>query len=292
MKLYAISDLHLGYQANRQALAALPAYPEDWLIVAGDLGDTIEQHRYAISHLARRFAQLIWVPGNHDLWSLPSVKREENYARGEEKYQQLVAICREYGALTPEDPYITWPGEGVPALLVPMFLLYDYSFRPENIPLEDALAWAEETDVLCTDEVLLHSDPYASRADWCRARCALTEQRLAREVKDRQVIFINHFPLLQTLVRLKYIPRFSLWCGTRLTEDWHLRYSTLAVVYGHLHMRSTEYQCGVRFEEVSLGYPQQWQSERGLQSYLREILPGPPLPEDTTPITSGPFWHK
>lgn len=274
MKLYALSDLHVGYQVNRQALEGLPFYPEDWLIVAGDLGETIHQHRYALSQLARRFAQIIWVPGNHDLWTVPSRFLEEQHERGEEKYQKLVAICREYGVLTPEDPYVAWPGEGTQALLIPLFLLYDYSFRPDDIPQERALAWAEEANVLCTDEALLHPDPYLSRSDWCQARCASTEKRL-QELPDKPVIFINHFPLHQALVRLKHIPRFSLWCGTRRTEDWHKRFPTEAVVYGHLHMRATDYLDGVRFEEVSLGYPQQWQHTLGMQAYLREILPGP-----------------
>lgn len=274
MKLYAISDLHLFYEENRLALEALPAYPEDWLIVAGDIGETLALHRYAFAHLTRRFARVIWVPGNHDLWTFPSASPAEEQARGEEKYRLLIALCREYGVLTPEDPYAVWPGEGPPALLAPLFLLYDYSFRPANILLKDALAWAEETNVLCTDEALLHFDPYSSRIDWCHTRCTLTEQRLQKEIADQPVILINHFPLRQAHVRLKRIPRFSLWCGTQRTDDWHTRFSTVAVVYGHLHMRVTEYQDDVRFEEVSLGYPRQWHQERGMQSYLREILPG------------------
>ena len=40
MKLWAISDLHVGYEENRRAVQALPAYPDDWLIVAGDTGET------------------------------------------------------------------------------------------------------------------------------------------------------------------------------------------------------------------------------------------------------------
>lgn len=291
MKLYAISDLHLKYQTNRQALEALPSHPEDWLIVAGDIGETFALHRYAFSILTQRFAQVVWVPGNHDLWTLSSAYFEENHKRGEAKYQQLVAICHEYGVLTPEDPYVIWPGEGVSAMLVPLFLLYDYSFRPDDIPYEHALAWAAETDVVCTDEVLLYPDPYPSRTDWCSARCAATEKRLREEVSNVPVVFINHFPLRQTLVRLPKIPRFSLWCGTRLTEDWHRRFPTAVVVYGHVHMRATDYQEGVRFEEVSLGYPQQWQSARGMQGYLREILPGPAnIPREGS-ITAGPFWH-
>jgi predicted phosphodiesterase len=291
MKLYAISDLHLMSRTNRQALEALPSFKEDWLILAGDIGETIELHRYALSLLTRRFAQIIWVPGNHDLWTLPSASSAEGFERGEAKYQKLVALCREYGVLTPEDPYVIWHGENTLAMLVPLFLLYDYSFRPDDVPQEQALAWAEETNVICTDEVLLHPDPYPSRAEWCRARCVLTEKRLLEEISDIPVVFINHFPLRQALVRLKKIPRFSLWCGTRRTEDWHTRFPTSVVVYGHVHMRATDYQDGVRFEEVSLGYPQQWQSVRGIHAYLREILPGTPGIRGDEPITAGPFWH-
>ena len=52
---------------------------------------------------------------------------------------------------------------------------------------------------------------------------------------------------------LPRIPQFSLWCGTKLTEDWHERYRALAVVYGHLHIPRTSWRHEVRFEEVSLG---------------------------------------
>ena len=39
-RLWAISDLHVGYEENRRAVQALPAYPDDWLIIAGDTGET------------------------------------------------------------------------------------------------------------------------------------------------------------------------------------------------------------------------------------------------------------
>lgn len=286
MKLYALSDLHLGHKINRQALEALPYYPKDWLILAGDIGETLAHLRFALSHLTKRFAQILWVPGNHDLWTISS-SPDEPLLRGEEKYFQLVSLCRDYGVLTPEDPYVMWPGEGTPALLAPLFLLYDYSFRPSDIPEEQAVAWAEEMNTVCSDEYLLHPDPYQSRSAWCAARCQATEQRLLNVAPSTPLILINHFPLRQNLVRLKRIPRFSLWCGTTFTEDWHTRFLTSVVIYGHLHIRSTDYQDGVRFEEVSLGYPQNWNQEKGIQQYLREILPGPQ--EHLT--NAGPFWR-
>ena len=50
--------------------------------------------------LLERFAQVAFVPGNHDLWSPEGNPRA---LRGEAKYRRLVAICRDCGVLTPED---------------------------------------------------------------------------------------------------------------------------------------------------------------------------------------------
>jgi len=268
MKLYAISDLHIAYRDNRQALAAMPNYPDDWLIVAGDIGEAEEQFHFALSTLTQRFARVLWTPGNHDLWTLPS---EKDALRGVAKYERLVSICRSYDVLTPEDPYIQWPGD--PTIqLAPLFLLYDYSFRPDHIPAHEALSWAEETNVVCTDEVALHPDPYPSREAWCAARCDWTEQRLQEASTHGSLVLINHFPLRQDLAILPRIPRFSLWCGTRRTDDWHTRFPVTCVVYGHLHIRGTRHRDNIRFEEVSLGYPRQWDTSRDIQDYLREIL--------------------
>jgi hypothetical protein len=272
MKLYALADLHLRYEVTRRALLALEPHPEDWLIVAGDVGETEEHLRFALALLTRRFARLLWVPGNHDLWTAPSPAET---LRGVAKYERLVQVCREHGVLTPEDPYVTWPGEGPPCILAPLFLLYDYTFRPDHVPVDQAVQWAAEENLLCSDEVLLHPDPYPSRSAWCHARVREAEPRLAEAAARAPLILINHFPLRQDLAVLPRIPRFSIWCGTRLTENWHSRYRALAAVYGHLHIRATHYRDGVRFEEVSLGYPQNWDPGRGIEPYLRQILPHP-----------------
>ncbi|MCP4156290.1 MAG: metallophosphoesterase [bacterium] len=272
MKLYAISDLHLANKINFHALEALPSHPKDWLILAGDLGEIDEYIKIALYILTRRFQKVLWIPGNHDLWTIPSYS---NRFKGEAKYRNQISICRDYGVLTPEDPYVTWDGEDGKHVLVPMFLLYDYSFRPDNIPEEKALEWAMETGVVCTDEELLHCDPYKSRAEWCRQRCDYTEERLKKIPPHHSIVLINHFPLLQEMAVLQRFPAFSLWCGTTRTKDWHTRFNVSVVVYGHMHMRSTQFRDGVRFEEVSFGYPRDWNHSRSLNYYLRQILPHP-----------------
>jgi hypothetical protein len=126
--------------------------------------------------------------------------------------------------------------------------------------------------VRSNDEDLLAADPYEGCDDWCAARVAATETRLAALPKDARLIVADHFPLRRELAVLPRIPRFSIWCGTTRTEDWHRRFNIEAVVYGHLHMRSSKVINGVRFEEVSLGYPRQWNQARGAAHYLRRIL--------------------
>lgn len=287
MKLYALGDLHLRYEVTRRALQALPAHPYDWLILAGDVGETEEHLRFALGILTRRFGRLLWVPGNHDLWTIPSLASDP---RGQAKYERQVQICREFGVLTPEDPYVTWTGEGERCILAPTFVLYDYTFRPDEIPVDQAVQWAAEENLLCSDEVLLHSDPYPTKSAWCHERVRLTEPRLAEAASRAPLVLINHFPLRQDLAVLPRIPRFSIWCGTRLTEDWHLRYRAVAVVYGHLHIRATHYRNGVRFEEVSLGYPQNWSPDRGIEPYLRQILPHPAAaPEPARPLEGSVY---
>jgi 3',5'-cyclic AMP phosphodiesterase CpdA len=283
MRLLGISDLHLRYVQNRQALEALSPHPDDWLILAGDIGETEAELAFALEILTRRFQRVIWVPGNHDLWAMPS---DPHNLRGVAKYERLVAICRGYGVLTPEDPYVYWPGTDTPCLLVPLFLLYDYSFRPDTIAVDAALDWAIEANILCTDEALLHHDPYDSRAVWCAARCQYTETRLRQMPSHVAVVLINHFPLRYDLVDLPHIPRFSLWCGTRATEQWHTLFRASVVVYGHLHRRATHIRDGTRFEEVSLGYPGDWDVARGIEPYLREILPAP------DPHYNRPYYSK
>ena len=273
MKLYALSDLHVGFRENREALQTLERHPDDWLILGGDLGETLEHVEFALATATERFARVIWVPGNHELWTHP-----HDGPRGVVKYQALVDLCRALEVITPEDPYVPWEGEGGPCTLAPLFLLYDYTYRPDDIAPEDALDWAAEGGIVCADERYLHPDPYPSREAWCEARCREAEKRLEKAAENDPLILINHFPLRQELVRLWRIPRFSLWCGTKRTEDWHRRFRAKVVVYGHLHMRATDWIDGVRFEEVSLGYPRHWNAEDGVDAYLREILPGPSVP--------------
>ena len=272
-RLHALSDLHVRFAANRELIRTLPSLPDDGLILAGDVGEREDDIAWTLETLRPKFHSLYWVPGNHELWTLPG-----DPVRGEAKYLRMVDLCRSFGVKTPEDEFDVWEGSGEPAAIALTLALYDYTFAPDAIAgdVERALAWALEAGLRCTDEELLHSEPYASRAAWCEAACAHAEARIDAIPNELTSVLVNHYPVHRDHAVLPRIPRFSIWCGTRRTESWPARARARVVVYGHLHIPITIFRDGVRYEEVSLGYPKQWIATRAPESFLREILPGPP----------------
>ena len=268
--LWAISDLHVTYKENRELVGNVwPDHDDDWLIVAGDVAEKVADVEWTLRLLSSRFARVIWAPGNHELWT---VRDDPVRLSGEARYQHLVALCRGLSVVTPEDDYPIWTGAGGPVTIAPLFVLYDYTFRPPATSTkEEALAHAYRTGVVCTDEFLLHPDPYPSREAWSQARAALTEARLST-LEGSRTVLVNHFPLVREPTRVLRHPEFAQWCGTESTADWHRRFNAVVAVYGHLHVPRTTWYDGVRFEEVSVGYPREWQP-RGRRPDLRRILP-------------------
>jgi 3',5'-cyclic AMP phosphodiesterase CpdA len=243
----------------------------DWLLVAGDVAEKAADIEWALRTLSTRFAKVIWVPGNHELWTLST---DPVQLRGADRYQYLVSMCRQIGVITPEDPFPLWEGPGGPVVIVPLFVLYDYSFRPDGTTTKaEALALAYETGIVCSDEAVLHPDPYPSTDAWCHARVEATERRLTALPPNTPTILVNHFPLTRESTRVLKYQQFAQWCGTERIADWHLRFGAQAVVYGHLHIPGTTWQDGVRFEEVSLGYPEELDHNPGRPRFLRQILP-------------------
>lgn len=278
-RLLAISDLHAAFPENRQIIADLqPEADGDWLLLAGDVGELTADIEWALRTLRAKFAKVIWVPGNHELWTHG---KDPVRLRGEERYWYLVEMCRSMGIVTPEDPYLVWEGPEGPLTIVPLFLLYDYSFLPDGAQdKEQGLALAYEKGIVCSDEAMLDPDPYPSREAWCLARVAATERRLMDLDPAGQVVFVNHYPLIREPTRILRYPEFAQWCGTTRTADWHTRFNAVAVVYGHLHIPRMTWHDGVKFIEVSVGYPREWREwqRRGHKITVpRRVLPLPEL---------------
>ena len=83
---------------------------------------------------------------------------------------------------------------------------------------------------------------------------------------------IDAYSLIKELGKIYTFPRFSIWCGTTNTQKWLDKFNIEIVIYGHLHIRSTKIIGGIRHEEVSLGYPNDWDNKQNMKHYLRKIL--------------------
>lgn len=279
-RLLAVSDLHVRHAANRAVVEGLrPGAEGDWLIVAGDVGERVDDVAWALGLLRERFERVIWVPGNHELWTRG---KDPVQLRGERRYGHLVQLCRELGVDTPEDPFPVWTGAGGPAVVAPLFLLYDYTFLPDGTTTpEEGLAAAYAAGVVCTDEHLLYPEPYPDRAVWCARRVEASRARLDACDPDLPTVLVNHWPLTRHPTRVLRYPEFAVWCGTRASADWHVRYRAAAVVYGHLHIPRVTWEDGVRFVEASLGYPREWRARDERNGTVvsdllpRQVLPAP-----------------
>ena len=270
-RLWAISDLHVGFEQNCRIVENILAHPTDWLVLGGDIGEHLDDLRFVVDTSASSLRPPALGarqprPGDDDPRQARSVGGTKSIARPSPEPRPFV---------TPEDPYPIFDDGRERHLLAPLFLLYDYSFCPKGMAPRDALAWARESGLECADEHVLYPDPFASRQAWCAQRCAASERRLTAALSAHagNSVLVNHYPLRQELAVLPRIPRFSIWCGTKRTEDWHTRFRASAVVYGHLHIPATHVIDGVRFEEVSLGYPRQQSRFSHATSGLRQILP-------------------
>jgi 3',5'-cyclic AMP phosphodiesterase CpdA len=112
-RLLGISDVHVANPENREVVEGLRAGSDsDWLIVAGDFAEVVSEIEWALRVLRDRFHTVIWVPGNHELWTLP---QDSVTLRGQARYQHLVDLCRRLGVFTPEGSLPSVAGSGRPS---------------------------------------------------------------------------------------------------------------------------------------------------------------------------------
>ena len=272
--LWAVSDLHTGHMGNKPVTESLyPSTPDDWLIVCGDVAERTDEIRWALDLLRRRFAKVIWVPGNHELWT---TNKDPMQVFGRDRYDYLVNMCDELGVV---EPRASVPGldrarrsgdhrAAVPALRLLVPAERARRRRPRGWPSR-----GNATSCAPTSSCSRRS-PYPTREAWCHERVAATRKRLDDLDWMNPTVLVNHFPMVRQPCDALFLPEFSLWCGTTETADWHTRYNAVCSVYGHLHIPRTTWYDDIRFEEVSVGYPREWR-RRKPYSWLRQILPDP-----------------
>ena len=247
--LWAASDLHLQDPQNRRLVAEVtPSCGDDWLLLCGDIG-SVADLRWLLSTVRPSSAGVVFVPGNHDLW----VGTDDTDSAT--TYERLLAVCRDFDVLTPEDPWFVLETADGPRHLVPLMTLYDYTGMGDPAGSGAGLARAREAGVVFSDEFFLRPPPpHSSIADWSRARVAEARRRLDALPPSARTILVNHHPLTARPLSFFRCPHYAVWSGTSATFSWPERYGASHVVYGHQHIPHKFVENGITYLEVSLGY--------------------------------------
>jgi len=98
MPVYAISDLHVDYQANLDFVQSWSSekYRNDCLIVAGDVTDNLKLLQQVLCSLKTKFAEVTFVPGNHELWIRPKEQNRDSIS----KFRRIISLCAKMGVHT------------------------------------------------------------------------------------------------------------------------------------------------------------------------------------------------
>ena len=130
-RLLAVSDLHVSHPRNRRWVGGPAARLAGGLAARGRRrGREGRGHRVDAAHARGPVRHRRLGARQPRAVGAPAATRSSCAAR--RATSTWSALCRELGVITPEDPYPVWTGAGRPAVIVPLFLLYDYTFRPDG----------------------------------------------------------------------------------------------------------------------------------------------------------------
>jgi predicted phosphodiesterase len=228
MRIYAVSDLHTDFRRNLEALkrAPLDGHRGDALIVAGDVADREAVLRETLELLLSRFAEVFFVPGNHELW----VRDEPRDSL--EKLHAVLALCAELGVRVA-------PARAGGAWVVPLLSWYDADFDVAGEGVEAELdGWA--------DRYFCRWPEGFGRVD--EALLELNAPHL--HAYDAPVITFSHFvprPELVPPVRYLRFRGLPLVAGSLGIERQVRRVGAQVHVFGHTHIPFDLTVEGVRY---------------------------------------------
>ena len=233
MRIYAISDLHADFRENRRLLERIPAreHRGDALIVAGDIADSMAVLADVLAMLRERFAEVFFVPGNHELW----VRADPRDSL--EKFAAVLGACHAAGVRTA-------PARAGGAWVVPLFSWYHAGF--------DVLGEGDESTLEAwSDRYFCRWPAGVDRVD--RHFLAMNEPHV--RPYDAPVVSFSHFVPRTELVpavrwlRFKGLP---LVAGSVEIDTQVRRLGAAVHVYGHTHIPGDRVLYGVRYVQNHL----------------------------------------
>ena len=244
MRVFAVSDLHVGYVENLQWILQLSQndYQADVLILAGDVSDDLSVLQQVFDSLQAKFKEVLFVPGNHELW----IRNGENLS-SLEKFEAIDRLCAKQGIRTS----VVQCGQ---ISFVPLLSWYDFSFgEPDRQLLR---AWRDFR--ACRWPSFLASSVAVS--DYF-----LNKNISALNTRNKTVISFSHFlpridvmpPEIPKKRRTVYPVLGSLGLGKQVEQlqpDIH--------IYGHSHVNQSIELDDILYVNNAYGYPSEQRISR------------------------------
>src|ERR1700694_1602177 len=241
MRVFAISDLHVEHSENDRWVSGISAwdYRKDVLVCAGDVAQDTKLLGSAFERLRRNFQEIVYVPGNHELWvGRPASSSQRNTSI--DKFHQVQALARSCGIRTE-------PLDLEMVSLVPLLSWYDHSYGE---PGEELLqrwsdyhlcSWPEQFDQLRITEYFL----------------ALNQPFL--KTRPQPVISFSHF-----VPRADFLPAAESSrgflrpvLGTDLIDAQVRQLGSFLPIYGHYHVNNRKELDNVTYINNAYGYPRE-----------------------------------
>lgn len=258
MRVLALSDIHVDYEQNRDWLARISNvdHLQDVLLLAGDVTDKLDLLERTLENLRRKFAQLFFVPGNHELWD-----RERKFGDAIAKFERILERCAALDVHT--EPRVI---DGV--RIVPLFSWYA---RPED-GLDSLFLEKASEDMSLTawaDDYFVRWPQFATGGSAAAHFLARNETRLQRNDDLPTVSFSHFLPRRDLMMRATAeieregpgIPdpnphfNFSRVAGTQGLDRQIRRLRPAVHVYGHQHRNRWREVDGILYVSHCLGYP-------------------------------------
>jgi predicted phosphodiesterase len=263
-RVFALSDLHVDYQENMAWIQALSSeeYTNDALILAGDVSHDLHKLQAALVALCARFAQVFFVPGNHELWV-----RQQECTDSMAKFWRVIELCTALGVRTSPGK-VGAAGGQTGVWVVPLFTWY---VQPEEG--RDSLfvpkAGEDATLEMWADNYLTMWPALGQGITVAEAFLRLNDVHVYRPY-DAPVISFSHFvPRTELIYRTAQEspaadralrdphPRFnfSRVAGCAGIEAQIRQLGSMMHIYGHQHRNRYRHIDGVLYISHCLGYP-------------------------------------
>lgn len=239
MRVFAVSDLHLDYAANREWLEQLSRreYQHDALILAGDISDRLTLLADGFKALKDRFSAVLYVPGNHDLWVSRDGMRDSI-----EKFEAVRDVAIQHDVHV--DSY-----RHDDLVITPLLGWYDYSFGEPDDFLKGAWVdyracrWPEGYNDAAVTRFFTDRNPVAPSPAIDGASKIITFSH-----------FLPRIDLMPERIPTRHRKIYPVLGSTILDTQLRQLGSSMHV-YGHSHVNRHLTLDGVTYINNAFGYP-------------------------------------